>query len=72
MQKQRNKKVQIFNQKHGLTPFWEKTKMNMATMKNQYFCCIKGLLFYLEHPEMLKDLCPVSVFSLNFSSAGTV
>ena len=46
--------------------------MNVATMKNQYFCCIKGLLFYLEHPEMLKDLCPVSVFSLNFSSAGTV
>ena len=69
-QKQRNKKVQSLNQKHGLTPFWEKT--NVVTIKNQYFYCLKGLLFYLEHPEMLKDLLPLSVFSLNFSSAGTV
>ena len=68
--KQRNKKVQSLNQKHGPTPFWEKT--NVVTIKNQYFYCLKGLLFYLEHPEMLKDLLPLSVFALNFSPAGTV
>ena len=57
-QKQRNKKVQSFNQKHGLTPFWEKTKMNVATMKNQYFCCIKGLLFYQNILKCWKIFAP--------------
>ena len=70
----KNKETRRFRvlTKAWANPFLEKIKqINVATMKNQYFYCLKGLLFYLEHPEMLKDLFPVSVSSLNFSSAGT-
>ena len=52
-------------------PFLGKNKQMWRLLKINTFICLKWLLFYLEHPEMLKDLFPVSVSSLNFSSAGT-
>ena len=44
-QKQRNKKVQSFNQKHGLTLFWPKSKNECGNYEKSILLLYKGASF---------------------------